>query len=609
MKGQQITNLTNKPKKKKGKKMGKKNGKNSANKNKDKEHIEINSKQQTDKSNETDTISLIKTKQYWVQLFNKYKTSTGNTTFKLNKIVPKSYIPFGRILIIGNDINMYQICKQIAPDVLTIGINRAFYLFWPHYLFINDLIVLEEIDELKCTVPKHTTIVFSDYTINNETKKGYNHSKKLFSLIQKYNVVIHKRNYKSTHVFTFLHTIDTLIDIPTDKITPLEVYISGVSLDSSKLEYAFYNKHTHMSSMNNQSRRLKVLLKHTKKNLNINVYKTNPDAFISCPYRSIKVLYDNPLHIVIVKKTRLAYAPDAIKQLLKLYTNITSELIIIDSKKNIQKEDKNKILNATKDNRINILHFNDKYISYNSTTDEKWPIFKAELIHIHSPPSLIDLNIPKHVHKFVLNQLHCTMALYKNFPTLMNPIVGKPLGYNIFRNEKENSIIRIAYSPSVTKDHGDPIRNKGYKETVEILKNIEKQYNSSVAIDIIVDVKLEDCILKKSMADIVIDECLTGGFHRSGLEGLALGKVVVGYICEELKNIHPTLPIISTKLSNLEKCLKNLITMGKDKLCDMGNDNKIWFENNWSNEIVAKKYVDVYNSLVKECENDICTKV
>jgi hypothetical protein len=87
----------------------------------------------------------------------------------------------------------------------------------------------------------------------------------------------------------------------------------------------------------------------------------------------------------------------------------------------------------------------------------------------------------------------------------------------------------------------------------------------------------------------VIDECVTGSYHRNSLEGLAAGCVVVNgvglrpAIAEVLRRCAggAASPFVFARLDELEQELENLISLGPAALALRGVFSRHWMEQNW----------------------------
>jgi hypothetical protein len=94
----------------------------------------------------------------------------------------------------------------------------------------------------------------------------------------------------------------------------------------------------------------------------------------------------------------------------------------------------------------------------------------------------------------------------------------------------------------------------------------------------------------KRRAHIVIDECVTGGYHRNSLEGLAVGCVVVngvGLLPEVIETLRyctgeeTSNPFAFASLEILEGVLTSLLERGVESLLEEGWYNRQWMERYW----------------------------
>jgi len=167
--------------------------------------------------------------------------------------------------------------------------------------------------------------------------------------------------------------------------------------------------------------------------------------------------------------------------------------------------------------------------------------------------------------------------------------------------EKPADRVVIAFSPSNRRMIGWD--SKGVAETLGILKHIDAQ------VDLIEHVPLAECLKRKSRAHIVIDECVTGSYHRSSLEGLALGCVVVNnadWQCVD--NIRRMTggcgsPFRTADLSSLPSLLKCLVDLGPKTLAAAGARNRTWMEGAWdSKELIERNYKPLMDLAVEKAQ-------
>jgi len=169
--------------------------------------------------------------------------------------------------------------------------------------------------------------------------------------------------------------------------------------------------------------------------------------------------------------------------------------------------------------------------------------------------------------------------------------------------------VRIAYAPSNASACFDRKAsafwdNKGYQVTVGILARLAKR--ADVEVDVITGCALKECLARKRQAHVVIDECVTGSYHRSSLEGLALGTVVIN-AADRLSldaarhcagGAEP--PFVISRLDGLLRKLTELVEAGPDELVRQGLAGRRWMEQCWSPaELIRRGYEPLLTSARK----------
>lgn len=226
--------------------------------------------------------------------------------------------------------------------------------------------------------------------------------------------------------------------------------------------------------------------------------------------------------------------------------------------------------------------------------------FDKKIIQYHSEPFRVTLN--SNGKKCVVAQYHATLPEYKNCSLVRNPIDI----YNIeFLPKYTDKRIRIAYSPSTIKPQSK-WADKGYELTIGVLEKIKEKYGNYVDVDIITNVSLKECLLRKSMANVFIDEVVTPSYHRSGLEALAMGILTICSIGKEVENIMLTssganlLPFENIESNNLESSLDNIIEKGIEWIQERGFQARRWMEKYWDPEDIAEEYISLYRDILNK---------
>lgn len=281
---------------------------------------------------------------------------------------------------------------------------------------------------------------------------------------------------------------------------------------------------------------------------------------------------DQELKVLFVTRTNLANAPKSLADSINKYTNIKCDI-------------NNKPIPG-----YHIIHFHNIYIPCKHS---------KTLLHYHSEPTRVSLK--KHFednplfpeNKVVISQYHATLEDFSDCFVVKNLLEFDTELYKIKRNT--NTTIRVGYSPSITQKANE-YYNKGFQETIEIFKKVASK--RKIEFDVIHQVSYEECIRRKSLCDIIIDECVTGSYHRSGLEGLALGKVAVCWMKEDVEKLIPGIPFENIHISDLEEWLMNLPEDKKD-LHEKGLQNRIWMNNNWYPKKIVEEYVSIYDKILR----------
>lgn len=310
-----------------------------------------------------------------------------------------------------------------------------------------------------------------------------------------------------------------------------------------------------------------------------------------------KLLYfinynDNKNKIIIInyKLTFLAAAPDEIYKVLKKYEPSNVKFFLIHNNIEYLK----KLITLYKNNKI-IIHFHNNIANLDLENIEDYNI--KNIIQYHSEPDKVNLEVDNTYTKLVLNQYQCLLPEYKD-----NIIVRNFFNYNnpiIFNNK-----IKIGFYPSHIRKL-NKYSDKGYEETKPILNNIKNYFGDNIIIEVLSNISYNSCIEKKSDCHIIIDECKTGSFHKTTIEGLVLGSIVFVYINDDLQAFHNTiykrtLPVINVSLDNLEEKLKETILLGKNKIEEIALKNRKDFLSYWNDIEIFNEYNNIYKNLLEK---------
>ncbi|MDD2898201.1 MAG: class I SAM-dependent methyltransferase [Desulfuromonadaceae bacterium] len=193
----------------------------------------------------------------------------------------------------------------------------------------------------------------------------------------------------------------------------------------------------------------------------------------------------------------------------------------------------------------------------------------------------------------VIGQYQATLPEFARWSVVPNPI---PLWEPEYQPGTKADQITIAFTPSgkherYPRDHRLYWHGKGFETTVRILERLSRRADTRIESTAERQVSHGEALAMKRRAHIVIDECVTGSYHRNSLEGLATGCVVVNGVglldgvLEQFRhcaNNPEKTPFVYSDLATLENVLLAQIESGIDSLSAAGLQNRTWMERQWA---------------------------
>jgi hypothetical protein len=192
----------------------------------------------------------------------------------------------------------------------------------------------------------------------------------------------------------------------------------------------------------------------------------------------------------------------------------------------------------------------------------------------------------------VVGQYQATLPEFAGWHLVPNPI---PFWEAAYQPERKADEITIAYTPSgrhesYPEGHRLYWHGKGYNTTIRIIDNLSRRY--PVRIEAVRERLLThaEALAAKRCAHIVVDECVTGSYHRNSLEGLACGCLVVNGVGLRAGVIQAfrdcaggttEVPFVQASRDTLEAVLSQLIESGASDLTAAGRSNRAWLETHW----------------------------
>ncbi len=193
----------------------------------------------------------------------------------------------------------------------------------------------------------------------------------------------------------------------------------------------------------------------------------------------------------------------------------------------------------------------------------------------------------------VVGQYQATLPEFAGWAVVPNPV---PLWEPAYQPGVKPDQVTIAFTPSGRHErypvgHRLYWHGKGFATTMRVLERLARRYPLRLETTASGPVTHERSLEMKRGAHIVIDECVTGSYHRNSLEGLAAGCVVVnGFgslpsVREVLLRCAGDCPddlFVLATLENLEARLGELIALGPHVLSERGVRGRLWVESHWN---------------------------
>jgi GT2 family glycosyltransferase len=192
----------------------------------------------------------------------------------------------------------------------------------------------------------------------------------------------------------------------------------------------------------------------------------------------------------------------------------------------------------------------------------------------------------------VVGQYQAALTEFEGWRVVPNPV---PLWEPAFRPGPKGETITICYTPSgrhekYAEGHRLYWHSKGYETTMRVLERLSACFPLRLEVIREQQISHAESLRMKRDAHVVIDECVTGSYHRNSLEGLAAGCVVVNglglrpAVVDIFRRCAPasqSIPFVRAGLEDLEGVLTSLIERGAQRLAEEGASNRRWMEEHW----------------------------
>lgn len=247
-----------------------------------------------------------------------------------------------------------------------------------------------------------------------------------------------------------------------------------------------------------------------------------------------------------------------------------------------------------------IVHYHNRW--------SRQQIFQKHNISPPDKPSVIQMHSPKKSEDFrpelesgipiaVIAQYHVRQWPELSFivPNVVD--IWDPRYHRTEKIEESSDRPVVSYAPSNWNAKGWD--DKGYGVVAPHLKKL--YFNHQIDYQVIVKKTHEETMALKRLADIGIDEVVTGSYHLSSLEYLSLGVACFSYIDDltekAIKDVCgcKDLPWVVAHRHTFKAKFNDILRRGVWQ--EIGQESRKWMEEYWSPEHLYRCYKDMYRGI------------
>jgi len=144
---------------------------------------------------------------------------------------------------------------------------------------------------------------------------------------------------------------------------------------------------------------------------------------------------------------------------------------------------------------------------------------------------------------------------------------------------------------------------KGGPEVAAIMERVARRTNCTTRL--ITGRPLTEVLAAKRRCRILIDDLVTGSYHVSGLEAMALAKPAVTFLDSRTETVLRAItgtaisPFINVRLEDAEEVLVELVKHPQAS-AEWGRYSRAWIEQYWSEVVTVPHYDRVYHDLLQD---------
>jgi glycosyltransferase involved in cell wall biosynthesis len=162
--------------------------------------------------------------------------------------------------------------------------------------------------------------------------------------------------------------------------------------------------------------------------------------------------------------------------------------------------------------------------------------------------------------------------------------------------------LRLLHSHSLGTRSSNSLNIKGSVEIVEAIKRLADEF-LNVELMEVSGVRSEEMVLLQQQADIIVDQLRYGYWGSTGIEAMALGKVLVCYVRPSWKEFflkqfpeHKDLPVVHATPDNIYEVLRQLV-LDKSKRDELSRASREFAEKQYDSVENTKALIKILESL------------
>ncbi|MCK4792383.1 MAG: hypothetical protein KAV87_52120 [Desulfobacteraceae bacterium] len=293
----------------------------------------------------------------------------------------------------------------------------------------------------------------------------------------------------------------------------------------------------------------------------------------------------NIIKVCLFSRTPLAAAPWELYKALKKYTALDVNLINGTARYNDGRTfPHHLLLTSSNGDAMRILQESDLWHVHNYLMPQLVMVKRAQKViaQFHSLPrqgnwqSLMDFADVSYTIRQPNQEKEYKL---KGLPNIIDPDEYRPI--------QCKPPIKIAFAPSTRMPIGNPM-SKGYNEVKAILNIVARKRD--IEIVWIERKSYVENLEMKQQSHILIDDVVTGNWHRTSLEGMCFGCAVLNKVTKS--------PFVYATVRTLEERLLWLVD-NPEILNEFQERSRFWILQHWHAMDQVKEYVNAYKEVLQ----------